>query len=221
MITKPDLVAKTAPGRRFDRMASALIGCIALLAAVLAIVQAGQSQIGGRAQLMASRLADDVLTRGSASQLAADFSVGSALQAIALRVDGTSRQQAGDTFGDAGARAVGVADQRASDALQAALTDTASTSGGPPLDGYAAGLVRATIVDMANEVTEQRHQVDIASDAGSRSRLAVLGLSLAALAGVMVGLALALREGRPGWAALLAASSIGAMAVLVALAAII
>ena len=57
--TKPDLVAKTAPGTRFDQVASSLIGFIAVLAAMLAIVQAGQGQTAARAQLMAARLADD------------------------------------------------------------------------------------------------------------------------------------------------------------------
>ena len=73
------------------------------------------------------------------------------------------------------------------------------------------------MIDLRAEVAEQGRQVDIAAAAGSRGRLAVLGLSLSALAGVLVGLALVLREGRPGWTALLAACGIAGLAVVAGL----
>ncbi len=217
MITKPDLVAKTAPGRPFDRLASCLIGCIAVFAALLAVVQAGQGQIGGRAQLMAARLADDVLTRVTVSELAADTAGGASLKGLDLSFQASARADSGKTLGDAGAQAVAAADQKAADLFQAAVTDTMRTSGGAPLDAYTAGLVTATIPDIATEVGAQRAQVDIATAAGGRGRLAVLGLSFSALAGVLVGLALVLREGRSGWAALLAACGIEGLAFIAGL----
>ena len=136
MITKPDLVAKTAPGRRFDQLASSLIGFLAVMAAMLAIVQAGQSQTGGRAQAMATRLADDILTRSSVSRLVDDFAGGAQLQVIDLRVDALARQGEGAALGDAGAAAVGAADEKAAELLQTAMTETINTSGGAPLDPY-------------------------------------------------------------------------------------
>ena len=214
-------MAKTAPGRRFDQLASSLIGFLAVLAAMLAIVQAGQSQTGGRAKSMAARLADDILTRSSVSRLVDDFAGGAQLQAIDLRVDAFARQAEGKAVGDAGAVAVGAADEKAAELLQAAMTETIGTSGGAPLDPYTAALVRASVSDLQAEVAEQGRQVDIATAAGGRGRLAVLGLSLTALAGVLVGLALVLREGRPGWTALLAACGIASLAVAAGVAAIV
>ena len=182
MITKPDLVAKTAPGRRFDQLASSLIGFLAIIAAILAVVQAGQSQASGRAQSMAARLASDILTRSSVSRLVEDFAAGTQLQVIDLSVDAIARQGEGQASGDAGAAAVGAADAKAAELLQAAMAETAGTSGGAPLDAYTAALVRASASDLQAEVAEQGRQVDIASAAGGRGRLAVLGLSLTALA---------------------------------------
>ena len=221
MITKPDLVAKTAPGRRFDRLASSLIGFLAVLAAMLAIVQAGQSQAGGRATSMAARLAGDILTRSSVSRLVDDFAGGTQLQAIDLRVDAFARQGQGLSRDDTGAVAVGEADERAAELLQAAMTETIGTSGGTPLDPYTAALVKASLDELQAEVVEQGRQVDIATAAGGRGRLAILGLSLTALAGVLVGLALVLREGRPGWTALIAACGIASLAVAAGVAAVV
>ncbi len=74
--------------------------------------------------------------------------------------------------GDAGAVAVGEADEQAAELLQAAMTETIGTSGGAPLDPYTAALVRASIADLQAEVVEQGRQVDIATAAGGRGRLA-------------------------------------------------
>lgn len=221
MIAEPDLVAKTAPGTRFDQLASSLVGLIAVVVAILAVVQVNQSQTGERAQLMAARLADDIVARTSVSSLAADFAGQATLRALALGLDASNRQIAAENAGDLGAQAVGAADQKASDLLMTALADTAASSGGPPLDAYAAGLVRASVAEMQAEVAMQRHQVDVADDAGGRSRLAVLGLSFSALAGVLVALALVLRESRSGWIALGAAGGIAALAILAVLLALI
>ena len=155
------------------------------------------------------------------SQLAVDFAGGANLQALSLGLEASDRQNAGQALGDTGAEAVGAADREASDLLQAALTETVGTSGGPPLDPYTAGLVTSTVSDIRAEAIEQGHQVDIAATAGGHGRLAVLGLSLSALAGVLVGLALVLREGRPGWTALLAACGIECLAIVAGVAAAI
>lgn len=111
MIPKADTVAKTKAGRPFDRIAASLIGTIAVIAALLAVVQAGQSHIGGRSQLMAARLASDISARSAASELAADFAGTATLQALRLGLAASSRELAASQAGDAAALAVGQADQ--------------------------------------------------------------------------------------------------------------
>lgn len=214
MIPKADTVAKIRPGRPFDRVAAALIGTIAVLAALLSVVQATEGHIGGRAQLMGARLEADISARSAASELAGDFGGVATLQALRLGLSATSRQLEATRSGDAVALAVGQSDQTASDRLTAAVSDTAATSGGAPLDTYAAGLIKTTVPQLQSELAEQNRQIDVAAAAGSRSRLASLGLSFAALAGVLVGLALVLRESRAGWIALTVACGVAGASLL-------
>jgi hypothetical protein len=202
----------------FDRLAAILIGAIAVLAAILAISQTTYGQRQDRAQQQAARLAADISVRSSASQLANNFALGSLQNALVLGMQGTSRALAGLKANDAPSTAVGAAEQTASERLQQMLTDTAATTGGAPLDAYAAGLLRATTGQLQAEVVEQNAQVDLANDASSRSDNSVLGLSFLALAGVLTGLAAVLGSGRAGWGVLLLASGIvvaaGCMAAL-------
>jgi hypothetical protein len=221
MIT-PDTAAKWRSGPRFDQMAAALIGAIAVLAAILAVIHTNYSLASTRAQLEGSRLAADIAARISTASLAGDLGTyGSDEAVLRLEMQGTDRAIAAGQAGEPGAAAIGEAEYQASKALRAALDETQKTIGGTPLDVYAADLVTTTNEHFQAEVTEQNHQVDVAKDAGSRDRTSILGLSFLALAGVLAGLAAVLREGRAGRIALLAASGIVGWAMILSVLAVI
>ena len=67
-----------------------------------------------------------------------------------------------------------------------------------PLDPYARYGLASTTIDIAAMVAEQNHQADTATAAGSRGLAIVLGISLAALGGVLAGLAAVIGRGKPG-----------------------
>ena len=214
----PDAAADLHRGSRFDVAAALLIGVVAVMAALLAVVEVSTGQQAMRAQLEAARLTTDLSAGLQASSLV-DESLAAQLQwAGALSIEGASRALAGIERGDEGAQAIGAAEMDASTALSEALTATAATAGGPPLDAYTSRLVLATTDELTAEVNEQNRQVDLADDANTRNTRSVLGLSFLALAGVLTGLGVVLRESRAGWFTLLAATGMltaaGTMAIL-------
>ncbi|MGD0018166.1 MAG: hypothetical protein ABSD62_02845 [Candidatus Limnocylindrales bacterium] len=213
----PDAAAGLRAERRFDLLAAVLIGAIAMLAAVLAVIQIGSGQTSGRAQIEAARLTADLTARLEVSAMAQNEAVVEQQGALALSLQGVGRQIAGLQYTDDGAGAIGETERQAATDLAAALAATSATSGGSPLDSYTSGLVKATTQQLWAEVNEQNRQVDIANDASGRNSRSILGLSFLALAGVLTGLAAVLREGRAGWFALLFAGAMagaaGALAV--------
>lgn len=217
----PDITMDLGPERRFDLVASVLIGVIAVLAAVLAVVQMNTNQAASRADLQAARLEADLSARISVSGQALGASLVAEQTALMLGLEATGRQLSAARAGDDTALAVGGVEQQAYEQLQAILTATVATSGGSPLDAYTAGLVNATVDQMKAEAAEQSRQVDVANDQSWRSQWASLGLSFLALAGVLTGLAAVLRQGRPGWASLGAAGLINAGAVLMVIVAVV
>ena len=214
----PDRSAAIRAERRFDLLSAGLIGVIAVLAAVLAIVQVDTGQRAARAQMQSARLAADLSARLQTSGVATQEALTTRQASLSLSAQGLTHQAAGTAYGDEGAIAVGEAERAASTRLQGALRETVATSGGAPLDSYSSGMLKATIDQLWQEVAEQNRQVDLAEDAGHRNSLAILGLSFLALGGVLVGLAAVLREGRAGWFSLLFAATVtcgaGAVAVL-------
>ena len=209
--------SKTWGDTWFDRVSALLIGTIAVLAAVLAVEQAAQGYAGDRAQQQASRLAADASARVSATSLEGAFEPRALQDAIVLAIQGTSRELAALPVGDEVQSAVGAAQVSASDRLSTAVSDSAGTATSAVLDAYVRGLLAATTADLVAEVAEQGHQVDLAAAAGNRSGRAVLGLSFAALAGVMIGLAAVLRAGVAGWTTLIVALAVAALAGIAAI----
>ena len=199
----PDAAAGLRAERRFDLVAAVLIGAIAMLAAVLAVIQIETGQTSGRAQIQAARLTADLTARIEVSSMARNQALVEQEGTLALSLQGVGRQISGLQYNDDGAGAVGDAERHAATDLATALDATSATSGGPPLDAYTASLLKATTPQMWDEVNEQNRQVDIANDASARNSRSILGLSFLALAGVLTGLAAVLREGRAGWFALL------------------
>ncbi len=196
---EPEVASRWRSQAAHDRMASVLIGIVAILAAIFAIEQAHSSLAGTRAAEQGARLAAD-----AAAQIAASSTVESAgylaqQDSLVMGMEAVSRQLQGTIVGDETAVAVGAAQMAAVAPLNAALAETAATSGGEPLDAYAARLVTATNDEIVKEVKEQNRQVDLANAAGSRELASVLGLSLVALTGVLAGISAVMGRGRAGW----------------------
>lgn len=217
----PDSAAALRAERRFDLVTAVLIGLIAVLAAILSVIQIGASQAGTRADLQAARLAADLSARISVSAQADDSALTAQQTALMLGIDATSREISGLQNSDDASIALGTAEQSAFEKLKAALTATSATTGGAPVDAYTAGLLKADTAQLLVELAEQNRQVDLANAANGREQRAVLGLSFLALSGVLTGLAAVFREGRSGRISLSAACAIAAVAGLLALLAIV
>lgn len=216
----PDAAVDLQRGSRFDIAAALLLGVIAVLAALLAVVEVGTGQQGTRAQLQAARLTTDLSAGIQASNLVSGSLAAQSQAALSLSMAGAGRAFAGMESGDEAAQAIGAAQIEAADALGGALTSSAATAGGPGLDAYTSRLVLATTDELNAEVDEQNRQVDLAGDAITRNTRSVLGLSFLALAGVLTGLGVVLKESRAGWLTLAVAAGIltaaGTMAFLAA-----
>jgi len=217
----PDAAADLRHGQRFDLLAALLLGSIAVLASLLAVVQIGTSQQSARAQAEASRLTTDLSARLQVSAMVQQVIMSQEQAVVALAVEGSSRALAGLTGGDTTAVEIGTVELSASTALNEALTATAQTVSGSPVDAYTAGLIDATIDQLTVEVNEQNRQVDLAEDAGARNTRSILGLSFLALAGVLTGLGAVLREGRAGWFMLWLAAAMSTAAAAMAISAIV
>jgi hypothetical protein len=213
----PDSAAGLQAERRFDLVAAVLIGVIAVLAAVLSVVQMNSGQAANRADLESARLAADLSARIAVSGEAIDSAGGLQEAALMIAIEATARQEAGLQYDDPGSSAVGAAEQSAYKKLQASLADTSTSTGGAPVDPYTSGLLNATTQQLIAEVQAQNHQVDLANVASFSEQLAVLGLSFLALSGVLTGLAAVLRESRGGRIALAAACLMSGAAGLLAL----
>ncbi len=177
-------------GTRFHQAVATLLGIIAVLAAVLGAVQLDRSQDGARASTMAARLTADVAAGVPIQGIATHLTYQGFQDAITRSAEGTARQLvAGDS--DPAAAAEGAAEVAAGDRLM----DVASAMGAPPdattgMPAYELRLLTADMTALAEEVKEQNRVVDVdIHDAGADSNAAVAGLSVLALAGVLVGLA--------------------------------
>jgi hypothetical protein len=209
----PDPASELHQGRTFDVAAALLIGTIAVLASLLAVIEVGTGQQSLRAQLEAARLTTDLSAGLQVSSLVQQSLAAQQQATAALSFEGGSRSLSALEQGDDIALQIGTAELDASTALSDALTATAQTVSGPPVDEYTSRLIEATIDELTAEVNEQNRQVDLADDADTRNTRSTLGLSFLALAGVLTSLGAVLRESRPGWFALAAAAGMSAASV--------
>jgi hypothetical protein len=187
---------------RFDHVAALLVGTLAVLGAVLISLQLTHDHASGRAGSQGSRLALDITTRGAVSNEVVGWTLSAQQQAITIAMSGLGRSLAAVTANSSDDSVVGDADFNAGKQLQAEIAAMSATAG-QGLDPYTAGLVTASIEQTKAELAEQIHQIDLADAEGSRSHIAVLGLTFTALGGVLAGLAVALKETRPGWGILI------------------
>jgi hypothetical protein len=219
-VISPDTTLELQAERRFDLFVSAMIGAIAVMAAVLAIMQISTSQAAARADQQAARLAADLSARISISGQTTGSSFLAQQTALMLGLEATGRAIAAIDNRDETALAVGQAADEAYQKLKTDLDATIATSGGSPVDAYLAAMVSATEAQLKTELAEQNRQADLANDQNDRAQWASLGLSFLALAGVLTGLAAVLKEGRAGWATfgmagVMVAAAVGAAALTV------
>jgi hypothetical protein len=201
-----DAVAQTREGSRFDKAVALLIGLVAVLASVLAVLQVSTSSDENRAHAMAARLTSEVTTNLSASAALSEMRLQSAQRAYLLGLEASSRQIVALTDGDAAGQAVGAAELVASERLVGVADRMAMLPRRDgPVDPYVRSVLASQQADQEALTAEQNRQVDLAIVASARVGLVVVGLSLVALAGVLGGLAALLRGGRAGRGTLLAA----------------
>jgi hypothetical protein len=203
---------------RFDYVAALLVGTLAVLGAVLISLQLTHDHASGRAGSEGSRLALDITTRGAVSNEVVGWLLSNQQQAATVAITGLARSMAALNANATDDALVGDADFNAGKQLQDELTAMAATvSDG--LDPYTAGLVNATIDQIKTELAEQIRQIDLADAESARSHTAVLGLTFVALGGVLAGLAVALKETRPGWAILILGWCVAILAIATAVSA--
>lgn len=195
-----ETVQSTRAGTRFHRSIAILLGIIAVLAACLGAVQLHRSQAESRATTEAARLTGDLAAGIPIQGIALSMSGGFVQSAVTRMMEGTTRQYVAlgvdDQVGAAEGAAEVAAGQRLSD-IGARMAATPDPAGGLP--AYELRLLSAGSADLQQEVSEQNRLVDFAvATAGPQNSAAVAGLSVLALAGVLVGLASVLGADRAG-----------------------
>jgi hypothetical protein len=200
---------------RFDYVAAMLVGTLAVLGAVLISLQLTHDHASSRAGSMGSRLAIDLTTRGAVSNEINGWALSAQQQALTVGLGGLGRAISALNAQSPDDVVVGDGDNNASTQLQNEIAAMAATAG-ENLDPYTAGLVTATLAQIQAELLEQNRQIDLADAEGSRSHIAVLGLTFTALGGVLAGLAVALKETRPGWGILILGCGVAILAIATA-----
>jgi hypothetical protein len=219
---------------RFDHAAAMLVGTLAILGAVLISLQMTHDHAATRANAQGTRMATDIATRIAVSDQLVGWALGAQQQALALGLNGTARAIAGLSTNAPDDVVVGQANNSAAQQLQTEIQAMA-TSAADGLDPYTKGLLAPPVdalkaffanqdsqalvspQEIIDEVTEQNHQLAIADAESNASHIAVLGLTFTALGGVLAGLAVALKETRPGWGILILGWAVAILAIATAL----
>ena len=210
-----DLEAVPREGKtRFDRWLAALVGIAAITAALLATLEMASGKQEERAFTSASRLAVRISTRVAVTGLRTSLEGSALTQAATLGLEGAQRQLAALKTGDEVAAALGRADEAASQRLLELVTrlaeDPSAQSGVDPATREA---LTATEPELRRLVAGQNSQVDLAERYGGRENAAIFGLSLVAVAAVLLGLAGLVGEGRQGMRTLAVAGATLAVAI--------
>ncbi len=199
-----ETVKATETGTRFHRAVAVLLGLIAVLAAALGAVQMDRSQAETRANIQSARLTGDLAAGIPVQGVTQAMTFNNVRAALIRSAEGTSREFAGLSTSDQTQAAEGAAEAAAGTRLM----DVASRMGVTPdatsgLPAYELRLLTADMDALTLEVGEQNRLIDVVVNAASTdSSAAVAGLSVLALAGVLVGLAAVLGVDRAGRATL-------------------
>lgn len=218
-----ETVHSTDGTTRFKRAVAVLLGLIAVTAAMLGAVQMQRSQDETRSSVRAARLTADLAAGLPVQGTVAALAFGAVRDALVLASEGTSRRLVGLQRQDALSQALGAADEAAGNRLLTiaqALTAPPAADAGLP--AYELRLMTTDLGALQQEVQEQNRVVDVdVAAASAASSAAVAGLSMLALAGVLVGLASVLGADRAGritlvaaWLATLVAAGLLVSAVL-------
>jgi hypothetical protein len=214
-----DALKETGSGGRFERLTALLIGLVAIVAAVLVVIQTTASLDEARNNAVARRLASELTTRLIAGSSLASYGGIHGQRALMVTMEGNSRALVALGTGNAGQQAIGDAETVAGNRLTSiALAMGATPDEDSPLDPYARAMLASIQEELFAILERQNAAADAAVIASDRSSRAVMGLSLIALAGVMAGLAAVVGPGRAGRALLLlgwtcAFGAIGLLAV--------
>jgi hypothetical protein len=218
-----DQVAAARVETRFDRLIAVLLGSVALLAAMLAVIQLDAGQAESRALARAARLSVEVSTGIAGSTTHVAFGLETQQQALALGSTAISRELTAlqQMPPDEEEQLRAAPDAAASERLGSiAIAMGAQPNVDGPLDPFGRWVLTVTPEELNDMSLEQASLVDVADRHSDRGGRAVLGLSLVALAGVLGGLAAVLGDNRAGWLALAAgglallASVVSAVAAL-------
>ena len=202
---------------RHRRLVAFLAGMLAVIATTLVFIEAGTSHQGGRAEAAVARLTAEMNTRLVASASPIDFGLARSQEALILRAEGASRQVVSSEQADPAGEAIGRADSAAWQRLLIiALEIGAVPDASSPLDDYARTTLATTAEEIEALIGERNRQRDLADAASEHGSTAVWGLSLAALAGVLVGLASVVGANRSRGALLLLAYVLAGGAVVMA-----
>lgn len=211
---------------RFTKTLVALVGVAAIIAALLAVLENHAGRQEERSLVYSARLTAAATGRLPASGTLGAFELRSIQQSIARQASGTGRLIA-ITDGESGVDldshfALGEATTAAGEKL----VEIAGRMGAVPgpesgLDPFTLDVLARGSPAAAELVAQQNREVDAAERFGRQANQAVLALSVFAVAAVLFGFAGAVRDSRPGVAALSVASlflvasvAIGAVALL-------
>jgi hypothetical protein len=218
-------VTEVSGKTRFDRWLAVLVGVAAILAALLATIQADTGSQAERALHMATRLSVRIFEESAGSSPRFSFEINSLQQAVTLAISGTAAQiavlQMPETADAIQGRAE--ADVKAGERL---MLIAQSMGAVPPessgVDPTARHVLASNPLDLIGLKNEQIRQMEVAGHYGERGNRTLFGISLLALGAVLIGLAAVLGAGLPGRVvitaatlALLAAAALGLAAILV------
>lgn len=188
-------IADRDRSKRILAAAAIVAGMVTALLSGLQVHLANQEQ---RANLLSARHIGKLSATIASSGALATFAAQSRLTAIDLEIRGLARQSVavgrGGTTG-----AVEQLQGQADEVAGARIARLAETMGRPPaassgVDAATRAALTATPQDWAALVAEQNRLVDRADRAGGRANLAVVGLTLVAVASALFGLAGALHR---------------------------
>jgi hypothetical protein len=206
-----ETVHENSGSPRMDGWISILVGLITIAASLIGLMEFHANQSEERNLVRASRRSVDVFTRLATRGTLFSFSAEALRDSITLTSEAELRRalafQALDIF--AAENSLATADAEAARNLMA-LAETLSEPVENPedLDPQTAAVI-ATDQDEIDRLTRQQNGfVDIAEDYGSRGVKGMLGLSLIALAAVMVALAGMFGDNKAGHLALLSSGTL-------------
>jgi hypothetical protein len=213
MTVDPEVQASGEPRRDFA--SALLVGIVAIVVAWLVVLEVAVSHEGARADSEASRLTVLAATVNDVSQAPMGFQLSKSLEASQLSMEGASRELVSLDSEDAIGHVIGKVEFDALDRMMAIAAEMGAVpDASSPLDPYARDALASTVDDVRDLVAEQNAAIARASASGSRGLAIVLGLSLAALAGVLVGLAAVIGRGTPGLALLVLGYVAAGMAIV-------